>query len=138
MECPVCHIDKPNNGIWYNGICKDCYLEQRRLRERRTQIRYYETHKQHLLECQRKYNQEHKEARNKYQKNYMYDYYRKHKTEQKVRLEAWLHAPIGSKCVICGSTEKLHRHHPNYEKPLEIVTLCNSCHMKVHSGRLKL
>lgn len=35
-------------------------------------------------------------------------------------------------CENCGSTENLHRHHPDYDKPLEIMVLCEPCHKEVH------
>jgi hypothetical protein len=35
-------------------------------------------------------------------------------------------------CEKCGSKEGLEKHHPNYSKPLEIVTLCKCCHMEEH------
>jgi hypothetical protein len=36
-------------------------------------------------------------------------------------------------CEICGSGEWLIGHHPDYNNPLEVITLCNPCHKKVHS-----
>jgi hypothetical protein len=39
-------------------------------------------------------------------------------------------------CEWCSATEKLHRHHPDYSKPLEVVTLCVPCHEKAHHGVL--
>jgi len=36
-------------------------------------------------------------------------------------------------CAICGSTEKIVRHHTSYTKN-QIVFLCSSCHSKVHRG----
>lgn len=43
--------------------------------------------------------------------------------------------PIGDKCEICGATEGLEKHHPDYSKPLEVITLCRSCHMKLHMAK---
>jgi hypothetical protein len=40
--------------------------------------------------------------------------------------------PLASQCKQCGGTETLHRHHPDYSKPLEIVTLCSGCHGRAH------
>jgi hypothetical protein len=36
------------------------------------------------------------------------------------------------RCEHCGSTKRLNMHHPDYSKPLEVVTLCVPCHEKVH------
>ena len=40
------------------------------------------------------------------------------------------------KCENCGSTASLVRHHPDYSKPLDTVTLCKSCHGKIHRSPL--
>jgi hypothetical protein len=42
--------------------------------------------------------------------------------------------PRKGACERCGSTDRLHRHHPDYSKPLEVVTLCVPCHEGVHHG----
>lgn len=36
-------------------------------------------------------------------------------------------------CFFCGSTEKLHAHHEDYDLPLDVVWLCASCHGKLHT-----
>lgn len=36
-------------------------------------------------------------------------------------------------CESCGLIKKLHGHHRNYNKPLEVVWLCASCHQKEHN-----
>lgn len=38
----------------------------------------------------------------------------------------------GCECKKCGAKEHLHRHHPDYSKPCEIVILCRKCHVKEH------
>lgn len=35
-------------------------------------------------------------------------------------------------CELCGSMLYLQCHHQDYLKPYDIVTLCRSCHTKVH------
>ncbi len=35
-------------------------------------------------------------------------------------------------CSICGTNKNLERHHPNYNKPLEITLLCSKCHNELH------
>jgi hypothetical protein len=35
-------------------------------------------------------------------------------------------------CSACGSHAPIEAHHPDYSKPLEVVWLCNPCHVEVH------
>jgi hypothetical protein len=35
-------------------------------------------------------------------------------------------------CELCGSTDDLQAHHPNYSKKKEVEWLCASCHTKLH------
>lgn len=39
--------------------------------------------------------------------------------------------PEPQPCVECGAPGQ-HRHHPDYDKPLEIVWMCAPCHRRVH------
>lgn len=48
--------------------------------------------------------------------------------EQKARK----YVPLEENCKHCGSSTELIRHHPDYDKPLEIITLCKSCHINLH------
>lgn len=36
------------------------------------------------------------------------------------------------RCSKCFCEEKLHAHHPDYNKPLEVIWLCRSCHEILH------
>lgn len=36
------------------------------------------------------------------------------------------------KCQRCNKKDKLHGHHPDYNKPLEVVWLCTMCHGREH------
>ena len=37
-------------------------------------------------------------------------------------------------CENCDKELPLHAHHTDYDKPLEVVWLCQSCHVKLHMG----
>ena len=45
--------------------------------------------------------------------------------------------PVGEICSRCGSSELLHRHHPDYSKPELYETVCASCHGKITKGLIK-
>lgn len=36
-------------------------------------------------------------------------------------------------CQMCGKEEKLHGHHHDYGKPLDIIWVCPACHILMHS-----
>lgn len=38
-------------------------------------------------------------------------------------------------CSDCGAAGRLHRHHEDYARPLDVVLLCPVCHGKRHLGR---
>ena len=35
-------------------------------------------------------------------------------------------------CETCGGEFKLHAHHTDYDRPLEVAWLCHSCHIRLH------
>jgi hypothetical protein len=36
-------------------------------------------------------------------------------------------------CAFCGSTERVHAHHHDYAKPLDVTWLCPPCHRRFHA-----
>lgn len=39
---------------------------------------------------------------------------------------------VPEKCELCGKSGDIRAHHPNYNKPLEIIWVCRSCHRNLH------
>ena len=35
-------------------------------------------------------------------------------------------------CEVCGSTDKIHAHHEDYSKPLDVIWLCSAHHAWIH------
>ena len=67
----------------------------------------------------------------------MYKYY--HQDPQKILARCKACREIKPQpCVVCGQVEKVHRHHKDYSKPLEVIFLCPLHHRRVHIGVIKL
>lgn len=87
----------------------------------------------------------HLEERKKQIKEWNKEHPKNHKTTQKIFAQnhpeivkaqnlANYHILVDSKCFKCGSIENLEKHHPDYSKPLEIITLCRKCHTLIHNS----
>lgn len=38
-------------------------------------------------------------------------------------------------CLVCGDTKKVHAHHDDYNKPLEVLWLCPIHHRQLHTNK---
>ena len=45
---------------------------------------------------------------------------------------------IPQPCRNCGATQNIHAHHPDYNKPLDIVWLCQKCYADLHNKKFNL
>ncbi len=96
------------------------------------QKRFYEKHPEKRKEYRIRYKGRYKGRYNEYQR----EYYLKNRERLlklgRINYLAHQNIPLSLKCDNCGSTENLDRHHQDYSKPLEVRTLCRSCHKKEH------
>lgn len=124
------------------------YREQNKTKLRR----YYENHKQEILEKARKYRQtpEYKRKRREYEKRRRQrpEFKEKErirnrkrwKTQPTRRAKTYVKKkgqkiPIHKQCEFCPSTGHLERHHPDYNYPDIFVTVCSECHWYVHQSQ---
>lgn len=42
---------------------------------------------------------------------------------------------IPKPCLVCGASQDIQAHHEDYNKPLEVIWLCRSCHRDLHEAR---
>jgi hypothetical protein len=56
----------------------------------------------------------------------------KHNPEKRRAHNRAIAIPLPETCQRCGARGKLHRHHPDYGKPLMVEFLCASCHTRLH------
>lgn len=118
-------------------------IEDKHQKKLDRQKRWRDAHKDHL----RKYNQNYFRTHRERARGYYRTYYRVHKDEKNSRIRSYYekyperlkahrlanyYCILEKQCSICGSKDNLERHHPDYSKPLSVVTLCRPCHEKIH------
>jgi hypothetical protein len=91
--------------------------------------------KKRMLENPDKYKQKAKQYRESYeikhpgkQRDAKYAYRKRNPEKNRAAVYAFRHVPLKSYCEVCGGTNDLQKHHPDYSRPLEVVTLCIKCH----------
>lgn len=166
MLCSKCKEDKKEDRFEYRKdrncfrtVCKDC----KNIRARKNYIKISEnlSEKRKLLRNENK-EEFNRKARFRYWKNREdllkkakeRDSYKNRKSEvtNKWRMrnkeKAACHQQVvralkkgkikkPETCLMCGKNDKLHAHHSDYKKPLEVVWVCPSCHRKIHSKFFK-
>ena len=59
--------------------------------------------------------------------------YEKRNKEKARAWDAVQRAKLGKKpCAVCGSTKRIHWHHDDYSKPLDVIPLCPAHHKERH------
>jgi hypothetical protein len=93
--------------------------------------RYAERHREEINERSRQYAQENPEAiRERFHQ----------RDKAKVRARNLVRKAVDrgdlvkEPCERCGSSKRIQAHHPSYDKPLEVVWLCEPCHREEDFG----
>jgi hypothetical protein len=139
---------------YYCKICSNLLLREYRRENHGAFLEnsrsYRNANRDKINEYNRDYYQKH-EAKQKAKSRRTYfknkDYYilkakerrAKNKLEIKARSEASRKICLDNKiCSICGISKAQDRHHPDYNKPLEIIPVCKRCHLRMHSKQREL
>jgi len=68
-------------------------------------------------------------------------YYEKNRDKILARSKSKYAAKIGKiakeKCECCGAIDKLCLHHEDYDSPLNVMVLCEICHLKIHNNYIE-
>lgn len=92
---------------------------------------YRKTHKGRINELHAKWRKEHPGYMNAHRTATGGKY--GWKREAAVAKRLYHNIQLKPQCEKCGKTEKLEGHHPDYNKPLEVMTLCKDCHEALHA-----
>jgi len=83
-----------------------------------------------MYPCEKKWRSEHRKQFLNYQKEYQKKYRKEHQKEANARKNDW-RLPLASECELCPEDDKqpaIDRHHPDYNYPNIIVSVCGPCH----------
>ncbi len=142
-RCTKCDLKKDLHEFYkststsdgYHNSCKECWKDRRKERylEKRDQVRkqcrrYYVANAEHLKKKSRGRKKTYEETLRFRKKNP--EKYRAHYTVSNALKRGLLEK--GSHCEVCGAQTKLHAHHEDYSKPLEVLWVCINCHAKIH------
>lgn len=129
------HRDNRNKVDGRQAKCKECkHIYQMNRKELKSvyDAKYREKNKEHLKVISGEYRKTDKYKRMHYLSNKKYrennpDKYSAHKKVNIAKISGKL---IPSLCK-CGS-DKVHAHHHDYSKPLDVEWLCSPCHKFLH------
>lgn len=94
---------------------------------KKSRLKHPETHKQSSTNWRKNHLDKKSELARKYR-------IRKIKEVNARNISQKIKIPINEKCEICKIHLAMERHHPDYNKPLEIMFLCVECHRGIHLG----
>lgn len=128
-ECRKCGEEKPLSGYYKHkqmkdghlNICKEC-TKKRVGRHRKyniDRIRAYDRERG---------NRQSKQYKDQYKKKYPNKYKAHTMVNNAIRDKRLFKEP----CEVCNCTEKIHAHHDDYAKPLNIRWLCAEHHRQWH------
>jgi len=112
--------------------------------KKRYSQKYYENHKEEI--CKR--SREHYKNFSDKQKKHNVERVKIWRQKNRQKIRAW--SAVGNallrgnmvkpnQCEFCMKKDvRLHAHHEDYEKPLEVLWLCHECHMKIHKNERKI
>lgn len=81
-----------------------------------------------------KYNTGNRDKLNEYMKKWTRENPEKRSAERKLQKAVWagkIERP--GVCSGCGNLAKVHGHHHDYTRPLEVIWLCRVCHRAIHN-----
>lgn len=134
QSCKQCSVEKElsefySHPEWKNWVlwrCKECIKEGRKSDEEREMARKVDRNRV------RPEGYEY-EATKKYRKNNPKKY-----TAHNLVNNYYRNNEKPNACKNCSSNLNIHMHHEDYDKPNEVIPLCQSCHTLRHKWRLNI
>ena len=141
----MCNIEKPLSEFYRNRTkplgrsyyCKSCDDEKKRQKGPCTQRwrKWAERNREHVNAYAREYQRRRRKERPDVYREYAQKRYRDPRERARWELRNAVKAGRITKpdhCEECGQIGRLHGHHEDYARPLEVVWLCPECHRNKH------
>jgi hypothetical protein len=133
-KCFKCEEEKPLTEFYrhkqmadgYLNKCKECV---------KTYVRgYYRLHEEERKHYERERNKtpERKLQRAEYQRTRRLNHREKCRANDAVGKAKLKGRLVPEPCEVCGTTENVEAHHPDYSKPLDVQWLCFTHHRELH------
>lgn len=132
-QCIQCDVEKPaadfyahpNMAAGHMNVCKECHKQRMRVRARiNPSVQEYDRQRAKTPERKAAY----RERAIKYRAENPLAYKAHNAVNNAVRDGRLKKLP----CEFCAA-ERVHAHHKDYSKPLEVVWLCAKCHHRLHA-----
>jgi len=108
--------------------CRDCQHKEDK--------EYYLNNKNSVNERSKQWRFTHLKERRIYNKKYRKEHHTREAVYIKFKCAVIRGKLLKKPCEVCGSTNRIHGHHPDYLKPLDVKWLCSQHHREEHN-RLK-
>lgn len=138
-KCKQCWIEKtfdefyshPKTKDWYLWKCKECVKK----------YQSSEIWREYWRKNDKK--REQTEKRKLWKKDYIKKFYEENPEKRKAQHKVSNFLRFNKdfkreKCIICNNQSKIHYHHFDYTKPMEIIPCCASCHYKLHKNEIQI
>ena len=116
-----------NGKAGYRSPCKQCRKERER--------EYTRSHKEAISLKGKKYRQKHREECRRQKRRYHQSHPERQQCKDAVQWAKKTGILMVGSCADCGMPPEdiaIQAHHTDYEKPLDVVWLCASCHQARH------
>ena len=111
--CCICHVEKESSLFYkdksrfdgYSYRCKDCDKVRDKLRIRINHAKYQQVWKEKNI--------------------------KKYEAHKALKRAVYNNVVIKTQCFVCGNN-KVEAHHPDYDRPLDVIWMCRQHHRETH------
>ena len=130
--CYTCNKEKPLSDFYPNKGMNDGHVNQCKLCEKEYKKRYTRENTEKVRKLQKENRKKHHSAIMEGKRIWRKNNPTKHTAHMVVSNAVLRGVLIKQPCEVCRSTEKIHAHHDDYLKPLDVRWLCTIHHGEWH------